>query len=76
MPIYELPPGLSYTAGEVDSKISSITGQPERELVAGLTEIDRDVAMEFGLILPRPGVEAEWFVANAHALDGIHATSL
>jgi phenylpyruvate tautomerase PptA (4-oxalocrotonate tautomerase family) len=99
----ELPPGLSYTAGEVDSKISSITGliragrpldvkqnlikrisaswsaitgQPERELVAGLTEIDPDVAMEFGLILPRPGVEAEWFAANADALDGIHATSL
>lgn len=98
----ELPAGGSYTGGEVDSKISSITGliragrpldvkqnlikrisaswsaitgQPERELVAGLTEIDPEVAMEFGRILPRPGEEAEWFAANADALDGIAVTS-
>jgi phenylpyruvate tautomerase PptA (4-oxalocrotonate tautomerase family) len=99
----ELPPGVSYTAGDVDSKISritgairagrpldvkqkliksisaswaAITGQPEKELVAGLTEVDSDVSMEFGLILPRPGGETEWFATNADALAGIQGTGL
>ena len=32
--------------------------------------------MEYGLILPRPGGEAEWFKTNADALDGIQGTDL
>jgi hypothetical protein len=32
--------------------------------------------MEYGLILPRPGDEAEWFAKNADALDGISGTGL
>jgi phenylpyruvate tautomerase PptA (4-oxalocrotonate tautomerase family) len=99
----ELPPGVSYSAGELDTKItgitgairagrpldvkqklikritaswSEITGQPAKQVVAGLTEIDSDVTMEYGLILPHPGGETEWFAQNADALDGIQGTGL
>src|SRR5262245_55963401 len=99
----ELPPGIAYSAGELDNKItgitgsiregrplevkqqliqqickswSEITGQPEKQVVAGLTEIDSDVTMEYGLILPHPGGETEWFATNADALDGIQGTGL
>ena len=99
----ELPPGIAYSAGELDTKISGIqgairagrpldvkqklikqisaswseiTGQPEKQLVAGLSEIDSDVSMEYGLILPHPGGESEWFATNASALDGIQGTGL
>lgn len=99
----ELPPGISYSAGELDTKISGITGsiragrtleqkqkliksisaawteitgQSPKEVLAGLTEIDSDVTMEYGLILPRPGDEPEWFAKNADALDGIQGTGL
>src|SRR5437867_8377106 len=50
---------------------SEITGQPQKQVLAGLNEIDSDVTMEYGLILPHPGGEAEWFAKNAAALDGI-----
>lgn len=100
---HELPPGSSYSAGEVDTKISgiqgairagrtldvkqklikrisaswsAITGQPEKQVLAGLTEIDSDVTMEYGLILPHPGGETEWFATNKDALDGIQGTGL
>ena len=99
----ELPPGICYSAGEPDTRISGITGsiragrtleqkqrlikqicrawsaicgQPEKELIAGLTEIDSDVTMEYGLILPHPGGESDWFRANAAVLDGIQGTGL
>ena len=99
----ELPPGIAYSAGELDTKISGIqgairagrsldvkqkliktisaswseiTGQPEKQLLAGLNEIDSDVTMEYGLILPHPGDETEWFATNADALDGIQGTGL
>ena len=99
----ELPPGIAYSAGELDTKISgiqgairagrplevkqklikrisaswsAITGQPEKQLLAGLNEIDSDVTMEYGLILPHPGGETEWFATNKDALDGIQGTGL
>lgn len=99
----ELPPGVSYSAGDLDSNISGIqgairagrtlevkqqlikrisaawsevTGQPPKQVLAGLTEIDSDVTMEYGLILPHPGGETEWFAKNADALDGIQGTGL
>jgi phenylpyruvate tautomerase PptA (4-oxalocrotonate tautomerase family) len=99
----ELPPGIAYSAGELDNKItgitgsiregrtlevkqklikqickswSEITGQPEKQVVAGLTEIESDITMEYGLILPHPGGEPEWFATNADALDGIQGTGL
>lgn len=99
----ELPPGIAYSAGEFDTKISGIqgairagrtlevkqkliteisaawsriTGQPEKQVLAGLNEIDSDVTMEYGLILPHPGGEARWFADNAGALDGIQGTGL
>jgi phenylpyruvate tautomerase PptA (4-oxalocrotonate tautomerase family) len=99
----ELPPGVAYSAGEIDTKISGIqgairagrplevkqslirqisadwskiTGQPEKQVLAGLSEIDSDITMEYGLILPHPGGEVEWFAVNADALDGIQGTGL
>ena len=47
-----------------------------KQVVAGLNEIDSDVTMEYGLILPDPGHEPEWFAKNADALDGIQGTGL
>jgi phenylpyruvate tautomerase PptA (4-oxalocrotonate tautomerase family) len=97
----ELPPGSSYRAGEIDTKVSritgairagrpldvkqnlikrisaswsAITGQPEQQLVAGLTEVDPDVTMEFGQFVSRPGAEREWFATHADALDGVQGT--
>jgi phenylpyruvate tautomerase PptA (4-oxalocrotonate tautomerase family) len=55
---------------------STITGQPAKQVLAGLTEIDSDVTIEYGLILPHPGDEAQWFVDNADKLDGISGTGL
>lgn len=99
----ELPPGASYSADGLDTKISGITGairegrtlevkqkliqrivkswteitgQPAKEVVAGLNEIESDVTMEYGLILPHPGDEPGWFSKNADALDGIQGTGL
>ena len=99
----ELPPGIAYSAGELDTRISGITGairagrplavkqklitriskawseitgQPQKQVLAGLNEIDSDVTMEYGLILPHPGGEKEWFAKNAAALDGIEGTGL
>jgi len=53
-----------------------ITGQPKKQVLAGLTEIDSDITIEYGLILPHPGGETEWFATNAEALDGISGTGL
>ena len=61
---------------QICSSWSEITGQPQKQVVAGLTEIDSDVTMEYGLILPHPGGEPEWFAKNAEALDGISGTGL
>jgi hypothetical protein len=53
-----------------------ITGQPKTQVLAGPTEIESDITMEYGLILPHPGGETEWFATNAEALDGIQGTRL
>ena len=53
-----------------------ITGQSPKHVIAGLTEIDSDITMEYGLILPHPGGETEWFAKNADALGGIEGTGL
>ena len=99
----ELPPGIAYSAGKLDNKITGITGairagrtleqkqtlikrinadwcritgQSPKEVVAGLNEIDSDITMEYGLILPHPGGEPKWFADNVEALDGILGTGL
>jgi len=99
----EMPPGIAYSAGEPDAKVTGITGQirqgrtldqkqklikqivtswteitgqSPKQAIAGLTEIDSDITMEYGLILPKPGDEPEWFAKNADALDGIQGTGL
>jgi phenylpyruvate tautomerase PptA (4-oxalocrotonate tautomerase family) len=53
-----------------------ITGQPAKQVLAGLTEIDSEIQMEYGLLLSRPGDETDWFAKNAEALDGIQGTGL
>ena len=55
---------------------TEITGQSPKHVVAGLNEIDSDTTMEYGLILPKPGDEEQWFTLNADALDGISGTGL
>jgi len=45
-----------------------------KQLLAGLNEIDSDATMEYGLILPHPDGETEWFSVNADGLDGIWGT--
>jgi len=55
---------------------TEITGQSAKQLIAGLTEIDSLIQMEYGLILPKPGDEPQWFADNADALDGISGTGL
>jgi phenylpyruvate tautomerase PptA (4-oxalocrotonate tautomerase family) len=55
---------------------TEITGQSPKQLIAGLTEIESDMQMEYGLILPKPGDEPKWFADNADALDGISGTGL
>ncbi len=57
---------------------SSLTGQPEEQLLINITEVDASTVMEAGLILPQPGEEAAWFEHNrarlsALAPDGIKA---
>lgn len=51
---------------------SQITGQPLAHLVVALAEIDPEVVMEFGVFLPAPGDEAEWFATNSHLLQAIN----
>jgi phenylpyruvate tautomerase PptA (4-oxalocrotonate tautomerase family) len=55
---------------------TEITGQSPKQVLAGLTEIVSEMQMEYGLILPRPGDEPQWFADNADALDGISGTGL
>lgn len=53
---------------------TQVTGQPVEQVVAGLSEVDPQVTMEYGLLLPAPGEEAEWFTTHEAALRGIHGT--
>jgi phenylpyruvate tautomerase PptA (4-oxalocrotonate tautomerase family) len=59
----------------ISASWSAITGQPEKRLVAGLTEVDPDVTMEYGQFVSRPGAEGEWFATNASALDGVQGAN-
>jgi phenylpyruvate tautomerase PptA (4-oxalocrotonate tautomerase family) len=51
---------------------TQITGQPLKHLVAAIAEIPPEVVMEYGLFLPAPGNEAEWFSTNSDVLQGIN----
>ena len=43
---------------------SSLTGQPQEQLLINITEVDASTVMEAGVILPQPGEEAAWFEHN------------
>ncbi|MFF7474096.1 tautomerase family protein [Streptomyces sp. NPDC008092] len=60
----------------ITAAYSEIAGVSPKQVLSGLNEIDSDITMEYGLILPHPGGEAEWFKENAEALDGIQGTGL
>jgi phenylpyruvate tautomerase PptA (4-oxalocrotonate tautomerase family) len=51
---------------------TQITGQPLAHLVAAIAEIAPEAVMEYGLFLPAPAGEAEWYSANSAVLHGIN----
>jgi phenylpyruvate tautomerase PptA (4-oxalocrotonate tautomerase family) len=56
--------------------VSKSLKKPENELILSISEINSATAMEFGLILPQPGGEVEWFEKNSVALKGVKGTGL
>jgi phenylpyruvate tautomerase PptA (4-oxalocrotonate tautomerase family) len=48
---------------------ATITTQPLAHLVVAIAEIDPEVVMEYGVFLPAPGNEAEWFATNSDVLQ-------
>jgi hypothetical protein len=50
---------------------SSLTGQPEEQLLITITDADASTVMEAGLILPQPGEEAAWFEHNRAQLSAL-----
>jgi phenylpyruvate tautomerase PptA (4-oxalocrotonate tautomerase family) len=54
---------------------SRFTGQPERKLLIRIEEADAETIMEAGLIMPRPGEEDAWMVANKAALGELAEVS-
>jgi hypothetical protein len=63
---------------------SKITAQPAKEVLAGLTEINSDMTMEYGLICPTPAARKSgspstptpWTASAAAAGDGEPATDI
>jgi phenylpyruvate tautomerase PptA (4-oxalocrotonate tautomerase family) len=51
---------------------SRISGEPLAHLVVAIAEIAPEVVMEYGVFLPAPGDEAEWFATNRDVLQGIN----
>jgi len=50
-----------------------VTGQPEQELIVGLTDLDASSVMEAGLIFPQPGQEEAWLEQNRDKLAALGA---
>ena len=61
---------------KMSKSISSALERPENQLILNVSEINSATAMEFGLILPHPGGEPEWFEKNKEALKGVTGTGL
>jgi phenylpyruvate tautomerase PptA (4-oxalocrotonate tautomerase family) len=60
----------------MSASIARVLGRPENQLIVSLNEITSATAMEFGLILPQPGGEPDWFEKNKEALKGVTGTGL
>ncbi len=60
----------------ISASVSASLDKPEGELILSVNEINSSTAMEFGLILPQPGGEPEWFEKHAevlrHYVDATH----
>jgi hypothetical protein len=56
--------------------VSRSLKKPENELILSISEGNSATSMEFGLILPQPGGESEWFEKNSAALKGVKGTGL
>jgi len=52
----------------ISGRVSTSLDKPEGELILSVNEINASTAMEFGLILPHPGGEPEWFEKHADVL--------
>jgi len=61
---------------KMSKSISSALERPENQLILNVSEINSATAMEFGLILPHPGGEPEWFEKNKEELKGVSGTGL
>ena len=57
--------------GSTRQSLSSLTGQPEEQLLINITEVDASTVMEAGVILPQPGEEAAWFEHNRAHLSAL-----
>jgi phenylpyruvate tautomerase PptA (4-oxalocrotonate tautomerase family) len=55
----------------VSSCVSEALQKPESLLMLSVNEVNSITAMEFGLILPHPGGEPEWFEKHADKLKGV-----
>lgn len=53
---------------------SQIACQPLAHLVVAIAEINPEVVMEYGVFLPAPGQEDEWFAANSDVLQVINSS--
>ena len=62
--------------GKLSKSLSEALNKPENEFILSLNEITSATAMDFGLILPQPGGEPEWFEKNKGALKGATGTGL
>jgi phenylpyruvate tautomerase PptA (4-oxalocrotonate tautomerase family) len=60
----------------MSKSISSAVGRAENRLILNISEINSSTAMEFGLILPHPGGEPDWFEKNKEALKGVSVSGL
>ena len=58
---------------KISQSISKVTSKPEKELILTINEITSSTSMEFGLVLPQPGGEPEWFDKNKEVLGGVSA---
>lgn len=52
----------------ISGRVSVALQRPESGLILSVNEMNSSTAMEFGLILPLPGGEPEWFEKNAAVL--------
>ena len=56
----------------ISERVSGSLQKPESEMVLSINQVDASTAMEFGLILPQPGSEPEWFEKHSAVLKRLN----